>query len=214
MVDIKQLRKEYTAYTLGPEDVSESPLAQFKAWFEQAVQVQVPEPNAMTLATCTPEGKPSARIVLLKGIEEGGFVFYTNYNSRKGKELEQNPQAALAFLWHELQRQVRVEGPVRKLSPESSTAYFQSRPKGSQVGAWASPQSTPIASRAVLEKRVEELAGQYVGAEILPRPPHWGGYVLEPTVVEFWQGRSNRLHDRIRYRLDENGNWQVERLAP
>ncbi|MCB0581918.1 MAG: pyridoxamine 5'-phosphate oxidase [Phaeodactylibacter sp.] len=214
MVDIKQLRKEYTAYTLGPEDVSESPLAQFKAWFEQAVQVQVPEPNAMTLATCTPEGKPSARIVLLKGIEEGGFVFYTNYNSRKGKELEQNPQAALAFLWHELQRQVRVEGPVRKLSPESSTAYFQSRPKGSQVGAWASPQSTPIASRAVLEKRVEELAGQYAGAEILPRPPHWGGYVLEPTVVEFWQGRSNRLHDRIRYRLDENGNWQVERLAP
>lgn len=214
MVDIKQLRKEYTAYTLGPEDVSESPLAQFKAWFEQAVQVQVPEPNAMTLATCTPEGKPSARIVLLKGIEEGGFVFYTNYNSRKGKELEQNPQAALAFLWHELQRQVRVEGPVRKLSPEASTAYFQSRPKGSQVGAWASPQSTPIASRAVLEKRVEELAGQYAGAESLPRPPHWGGYVLEPTVVEFWQGRSNRLHDRIRYRLDESGSWQVERLAP
>ncbi|MCO6489455.1 MAG: pyridoxamine 5'-phosphate oxidase [Phaeodactylibacter sp.] len=214
MVDIKQLRKEYTAYTLGPEDVSESPLAQFKAWFEQAVQVQVPEPNAMTLATCTPEGKPSARIVLLKGIEEGGFVFYTNYNSRKGTELEQNPQAALAFLWHELQRQVRVEGPVRRLSPESSTAYFQSRPKGSQIGAWASPQSTPIASRAVLEKRVEELAGQYAGAESLPRPPHWGGYVLEPSAVEFWQGRSNRLHDRIRYRLDENGNWQVERLAP
>lgn len=214
MVDIKQLRKEYTAYTLGPEDVSESPLAQFKAWFEQAVQVQVPEPNAMTLATCTPEGKPSARIVLLKGIEEGGFVFYTNYNSRKGTELEQNPQAALAFLWHELQRQVRVEGPVRRLSPESSTAYFQSRPKGSQIGAWASPQSTPIASRAVLEKRVEELAGQYAGAESLPRPPHWGGYVLAPSAVEFWQGRSNRLHDRIRYRLDENGNWQVERLAP
>ncbi|MCB0593874.1 MAG: pyridoxamine 5'-phosphate oxidase [Lewinellaceae bacterium] len=214
MLDIQKLRKDYTAHTLELEGVSAEPLAQFRAWFEQAVEAQVPEPNAMTLATCTPEGKPSARIVLLKGVEEEGFVFFTNYNSRKGRELEQNPRAALVFLWHELQRQVRVEGTVKKISPEASTLYFQSRPKGSQIGAWASPQSSPIVSRSILEQKAEDLAGQYAAVPHLPRPHYWGGYALTPTSVEFWQGRSSRLHDRIRYRLEGNGAWKAERLAP
>ena len=214
MLDIQKLRKDYTAHTLELEGVSAEPLAQFRAWFEQAVEAQVPEPNAMTLATCTPEGKPSARIVLLKGVEEEGFVFFTNYNSRKGRELEQNPRAALVFLWHELQRQVRVEGTVKKISPEASTLYFQSRPKGSQIGAWASPQSSPIVSRSILEQKAEDLAGKYATMDRLPRPLHWGGYALTPTSVEFWQGRSSRLHDRIRYRLEGDGAWKVERLAP
>ena len=214
MLDIQKLRKDYTAHTLELEGVSAEPLAQFRAWFEQAVEAQVPEPNAMTLATCTPEGKPSARIVLLKGVEEEGFVFFTNYNSRKGRELEQNPRAALVFLWHELQRQVRVEGTVKKISPEASTLYFQSRPKDSQIGAWASPQSSPIESRMALEQKAEDLAGKYATMDRLPRPLHWGGYALTPTSVEFWQGRSSRLHDRIRYRLEGDGAWKVERLAP
>ncbi|MCB0615216.1 MAG: pyridoxamine 5'-phosphate oxidase [Lewinellaceae bacterium] len=212
--DIRNLRKDYSAHTLGAGDVKESPILQFSAWFEEAVAAQLPEPNAMTLATSTLDGAPSARIVLLKGVDEQGFVFYTNYESRKGKVLSQNPRAALVFLWHELQRQVRVEGGVERVSMEESEAYFQSRPKGSQIGAWVSPQSQLIASREDLEEKAAALERQYARAEYLPLPPNWGGFRLRPTLIEFWQGRSNRLHDRIQYSLQANDKWKIERLAP
>ena len=212
--DIENLRKEYSASTLDVGDVDEDPLLQFGNWFGEAMAAQLPEPNAMILATSTPDGMPSARTVLLKAADEQGFVFYTNYESRKGKVLERNPRAALVFLWLELQRQVRVEGLIEKVSREESEAYFISRPKGSQIGAWVSPQSQPIAGRDILEAKTIELERQYAGAEYLPLPPNWGGFRVRPTLLEFWQGRPNRLHDRIQYTLLEKGKWKIERLAP
>jgi pyridoxamine 5'-phosphate oxidase len=211
---IEQLRKDYSAHTLEMEEVSPNPVEQFQVWFEEALNAEVPEPNAMTLSTATTNGVPSARIVLLKGVTDGSFLFYTNYNSRKGQELLANPRAALTFLWHELQRQVRIEGRVEVLPAEASTRYFQSRPKGSQIGAWASPQSTQIESREVLEEKVKQLEEDYRSTDALPRPDHWGGYRVVPHRIEFWQGRSSRLHDRIEYTLSEDGNWSLARLAP
>lgn len=194
--------------------VQDDPIPQFERWLEEALRAEVPEPNAMTLSTATANGIPSARIVLLKGLDKGGFLFYTNYQSQKGRELSENPYAALTFLWHELQRQVRVEGRVERLSPEASTEYFQSRPKSSQIGAWVSPQSQPIESREVLEKREQELWEKYEDAEQLPRPDHWGGFRVLPQRIEFWQGRPSRLHDRIFFERDTSGEWRKSRLAP
>jgi len=211
--DIENMRKDYAEELLDVGDVATNPIQQFNQWFEAAVQANLPEPNAMTLATCDKKGRPSARIVLLKGIDDKGFRFYTNYNSRKGQEMLDNPHVALVFNWLGLQRQIRIEGIVEKLTPEQSTEYFQSRPKGSQIGAWTSPQSDIISNRQVLEIRVEELKKKYKGQETLPRPDHWGGYVVQPDRVEFWQGRASRLHDRIQY-MKVNNEWQITRLAP
>lgn len=207
------IRKEYMLRMLDETDAAASPFAQFRTWFDQAVAAQIREPNAMTLATVGLDGKPSARMVLLKGFDEAGFVFFSNYESRKGRELAHNPWAALVFYWADLERQVRIDGRVEKVSPQESDAYFQSRPWGSRLGAWASAQSEVIADRAVLERRMQELIAEYEGREI-PRPPHWGGYRLSPTTVEFWQGRPNRLHDRLRYRRRDDGTWLIERLSP
>lgn len=212
--NIDALRKEYARGELDLADTPSDPIAQFERWFEEAMNAEVPEPNAMTLSTASRAGRPSARIVLLKGLENGDFLFYTNYQSHKGRELEENPYAALTFLWHELQRQVRVEGRVERLSPEASTEYFQSRPKSSQVGAWVSPQSQPIESRKVLEERERKLWAQYEDTEQLPRPEHWGGYRVMPQRIEFWQGRPSRLHDRIFFERDATGEWRKSRLAP
>ncbi|MFA0963785.1 pyridoxamine 5'-phosphate oxidase [Roseivirga sp. BDSF3-8] len=210
--DIASIRKEYTRQTLEIATVSNNAIEQFKKWFTQARNADVPEVNAMTLATVSEKGQPAARIVLLKDISEGGFVFYTNYNSQKGKDLTHNPKAALVFFWPELERQVRIEGTVKKVDAETSAEYFHSRPRGSQIGAWVSPQSQPIESREVLEEKNEELQGKYEGMEV-PRPAHWGGYRLMPLRIEFWQGRPSRLHDRICYDWHENG-WNKTRLAP
>ena len=210
---IEQLRKDYAASTLEIEKINRNPVSQFEQWFEEALSAEVPEPNAMVLSTATPEGVPSARVVLLKGIMEGGFVFYTNNLSRKGQELKTNPHASLTFLWHELQRQVRIEGVAELLSDEASTAYFQSRPKGSQIGAWASPQSEVIDSRDILEDNVERLQLKYGEEEVLPRPGHWGGYKINPSRIEFWQGRSSRLHDRLVFER-QGDEWALSRLAP
>ncbi|MEL6863803.1 MAG: pyridoxamine 5'-phosphate oxidase [Bacteroidota bacterium] len=208
------LRRDYQSQSLDIHEVADQPIAQFTRWFEEAKQSEVIEPNAMTLATCNADGRPSARVVLLKEYDEGGFVFYTNYQSRKGQELAENPYGALNFCWLELERQIRIEGTIRRVSAERSKRYFQIRPKGSQIGAWASPQSQVIPNRAVLEERVKNLEKDYADVEQLPLPPHWGGFILEPDWMEFWQGRSSRLHDRIAYRQDTVGNWQKERLAP
>lgn len=212
---LQALRRDYRAATLDEADVLPDAVAQFKVWFEQARNAQVAEPNAMTLATVDEEGWPSARTVLLKGItEEGGFVFFTNYNSAKADQIERSGKAALMFLWLDLERQIRIQGSVARISPEESTTYFQSRPKGSQIGAWASPQSETIPNREVLEARVAELEAQYADADVLPRPEHWGGYVVTPMMIEFWQGRGSRLHDRLRYRRLIKGGWEIDRLAP
>lgn len=214
-LDIQNLRKEYSAEVLELDQVDPDPIRQFGAWFKEALDAQLTEPNAMILATVNAQGHPVARVVLLKGFDETGFVFYTNYNSQKGQELTHTPYAALVFNWLELQRQVRIEGSVVKVSPEESTAYFQSRPKGSQIGAWASPQSQIIADRTILEENVRDLENKYAEREKLPRPTHWGGYLVRPNRLEFWQGRPSRLHDRIRYTWSrESENWQRERLAP
>ncbi|MFL5804886.1 MAG: pyridoxamine 5'-phosphate oxidase [Roseiflexaceae bacterium] len=207
------LREEYETQGLNEGDLVADPLAQFHIWFGQAVAAGLPQPNAMTLATAGIDGQPAARMVLLKGLDEQGFVFYTNYESRKAAELAANPWAALVFFWVELHRQVRVEGRVAKVTAEESDEYFASRPAGSQIGAAASPQSHVIAGRAPLEARVRELEVAYAGRAV-PRPPYWGGYRLIPTAIEFWQGRPNRLHDRLRYRRDAMGGWLIERLAP
>lgn len=212
--DVENLREDYQANTLEINEVTPHPMDQFGIWFATAMEAKLREPNAMTLATCTPQGIPSARIILLKGYDQGGFCFYSNYQSRKGQELIQNPSAALVFCWLELQRQVRIEGWVERMSIEDSTTYFQSRPKGSQIGAWASPQSRVISDRSILEENVQELEEQYKEVDQLPCPKHWGGFKLVPEKIEFWQGRSSRLHDRILYTLDENNNWKIERLAP
>ncbi|MEW5987436.1 MAG: pyridoxamine 5'-phosphate oxidase [Chloroflexota bacterium] len=194
-------------------DVDPDPVVQFGRWFDDTQRAHLPEPTAMTLATATPDGRPSARLVLLKGFDQDGFVFYTNYGSRKGQELGDNPWAALVFWWPELSRQVRIEGRVERVSAAESDAYFQTRPRGNQLGAWASHQSQVISGREGLDERVAELAAQYQGRDI-PRPSYWGGYRLHPHQVEFWQGRPNRLHDRLRYRRDDQGQWLIERLSP
>ncbi|MCU0491855.1 MAG: pyridoxamine 5'-phosphate oxidase [Chloroflexaceae bacterium] len=209
---MNEFRKEYTLHGLYEFDLHPSPFMQFHAWFEQA-RGGMAEPNAMTLATATADGRPSARTVLLKGYDEHGFVLYTNYESRKGMELQQNPWAALLFYWPHLERQVRIEGRVGQVEAAESDAYFQSRPAGSRLGAWASPQSQVIASREVLEQNLEQLTARY-GDENISRPPHWGGYRVSPLRFEFWQGRPNRLHDRLCYVLNSDGTWRIERLAP
>ncbi|MCB9317369.1 MAG: pyridoxamine 5'-phosphate oxidase [Lewinellaceae bacterium] len=211
--DIAALRRNYTQESLSKTAANPDPIAQFDHWFSEAMNSALPEPNAMTLATATDDGKPSARIVLLKGFDHQGFVFYTNYESRKGQELDNNPQAALLFCWLELERQVRIEGTVERVSPAESKAYFQSRPRESQIGAWASPQSRVIEGRFILEEKVQELATTFKHDEVLPLPAFWGGYRVRPELIEFWQGRQSRLHDRIRYTREKIG-WTIERLAP
>jgi pyridoxamine 5'-phosphate oxidase len=210
--DVASLRKEYTRAGLAESDVASDPVEQFRRWFDEALAAGLYEPNAMTVATAAPNGRPSARVVLLKGFDERGYVFYTNYEGRKGRELEENPRAALLFYWGELERQVRVEGTVSRVSKEESDAYYASRPRGSRLGAWASEQSRTVEGREVLEDRIEDLEAEYEGREV-PRPPFWGGYRVVPEVVEFWQGRENRLHDRIVYRRRGAG-WRIERLQP
>lgn len=213
-IDIAALRQSYVSQPLTEDQVSQDPVEQYRQWFAQALEVGITEPNAMTLATVTAGGTPAARIVLLKGVEAGGFVFYTNYDSHKGEELAVNPNAALVFWWESLFRQVRIEGKVEKVSSRVSEAYFQSRPKGSQIGAWASPQSRTIPGREFLDARVESLEKQYAGEEVLPLPENWGGYFVRPVMIEFWQGQTNRLHDRLRYSRLPEGDWKLERLAP
>ncbi len=212
-VAIANLREDYQHSALLESDVSPNPLKQFQTWFDQAIAAALPEPNAMTLATATPDGIPSARIVLLKGFDEQGFVFFSNYNSHKGQEIDANPHVALVFLWKELERQVRIQGSVEKISAAESDEYFYSRPEGSRLGAWVSEQSRVIPNRDVLDQQLAALKQQYVDQEI-PRPAHWGGFRVKPQAIEFWQGRSSRLHDRLLYQLDESGNWGIDRLAP
>jgi pyridoxamine 5'-phosphate oxidase len=211
-VDAENLRKEYTRAGMHEADMDPDPIVQFRAWFENVIEADLHEPNAMILATATRDGRPSARTVLLKGYDERGFVFYTNYEGRKASDLEANPACALLFYWGELERQVRIEGRAVRLSGEESDAYFASRPRGSRLGAWASEQSQPVEDRSILEERVKALEAEYEGREI-PRPPFWGGYRVEPDTIEFWQGRENRLHDRLVYgRI--GGGWKMQRLQP
>jgi pyridoxamine 5'-phosphate oxidase len=212
MTKISDLRKNYTQAGLLETDIVANPFEQFKLWFDQAVAANILEPNAMTIATVTAEGKPSARIVLLKDFDDRGFVFYTNYNSQKGVELQNCPYAALVFLWGDLERQVRIEGKVELVEPTEATSYFHSRPASSQLGAWASDQSTVIGDRSILEQKLQQLATEYQG-KVIPKPPHWGGVRIIPQEIEFWQGRPSRLHDRLRYQLID-GKWQIDRLAP
>ena len=211
-IEIAALRENYTKGSLDVEDASSSPIEQFQIWFDEAVSSQLLEPNALLLSTVSNQGKPSARIVLLKGLDNG-FKFYTNYLSRKGTELIENPNACITFFWAELERQVRIEGLMEKVSAEESDEYFQSRPRGSQIGAWTSNQSMVIENREILEDREKYLIAKF-GDNPIPRPPHWGGYRLVPTYIEFWQGRPSRLHDRIAYTSSENGEWKIERLSP
>ncbi|SPB15740.1 pyridoxamine 5'-phosphate oxidase [Caballeronia novacaledonica] len=213
MTTLADLRKNYSRGALDAADVAPNPVSQFQTWFAQALDAKLPEPNAMTLATVDSQGRPSARIVLIKGVDERGFVFFTNYDSRKGRELAANPAASLLFHWIELERQVRIEGRVEKTSDEESDAYYASRPLGSRIGAWASDQSQPLESREALEARERDMIARY--GEAPPRPPHWGGYRLVPDTLEFWQGRPSRLHDRIVYTRDDAGApWRIARLAP
>ncbi len=212
-MNLAELRQHYALESLSETDVRPDPVAQFAFWFEEAISSQILEPNAMTLATATLDGRPSARTVLLKDYGNHGFTFFTNYESQKGEDLAANPRAALLFTWLDLQRQIRIEGQVEKIDPEASLAYFQSRPRSSQIGAWASPQSHVIEGREVLEKRENEIEVKFSGIEKLPMPPNWGGYRVIPDVFEFWQGRMSRLHDRILY-TREGEAWKIERLAP
>jgi pyridoxamine 5'-phosphate oxidase len=210
--DISSIRIDYQKQELRRRDVNDDPIVQFQKWFDEALKAQVQEPNAMTLSTVNAAGQPSGRIVLLKDVDASGFSFYTNYLSKKGQDLLDNPKAALTFFWGELERQVRIEGTVQKLDPEVSTAYFKSRPLGSQIGALTSPQSQVIESRDWLENRLHEITLK-IGDTSPDRPSHWGGYVLRPSCIEFWQGRPSRLHDRIAYTWIDK-SWKIERLAP
>jgi pyridoxamine 5'-phosphate oxidase len=212
-MSLADLRKDYSLSGLLEKDLARDPFRQFDKWFQEAQAAKLIEPNAMTLATATRDGRPSARTVLLKGVDGRGFVFYTNYESRKGRDLAENPRASLLFPWFALERQITVEGTVTKVSREETAAYFHSRPRASQLGAWVSQQSAIITGRTVLEDAMKALEKKYAGAEV-PVPPSWGGYRLTPETVEFWQGRRSRLHDRLRYRREATGDWTVERLAP
>ena len=211
MDSIAQLRKNYTFGQLSETEVPENPLPLFQLWFDQAIKAQCPEPNSMTLATADKAGNPSARIVLLKGADQSGFTFFTNYESQKGKDLAVRPQAALLFHWHELERQVRIKGDVERVEGAQSDVYYHSRPPESRIGAWASPQSAVIPNREFLEEAESRFKAEF--GDEPPRPEHWGGYRLHPTEIEFWQGRPSRLHDRIQYQL-VNGAWKITRLAP
>lgn len=213
MNNIADIRTDYKLKELNDTDVDSNAINQFTKWWSDATESKIDEINAATLATATLTGKPSARTVLLKGYDEKGFIFFTNYNSHKGADLAENPQACLVFFWKELQRQVRIEGLVEKVSEADSDAYFNSRPIGSRIGACASPQSKIIQSRKEIEDNVERLNQQFADGNI-PRPLHWGGYIIKPQLIEFWQGRPSRLHDRIQYSLDNNGGWKTDRLAP
>lgn len=212
-INIADIRKEYSRETLDVSTVNTDPIKQFENWFNEAIVAQVAEPNAMNLATLNDQGKPSSRIVLLKGIENHKFLFYTNYQSRKGKELAVNPACALTFFWPDLERQVRVEGVAEKVDVKTSEIYFQSRPRLSQIGSWASPQSSPIKDRSILEERFLQIEKKFEGTSTLPKPIQWGGYQIDSYLIEFWQGRPGRLHDRIEYaKID--GEWKINRLAP
>ncbi|MBL3655952.1 pyridoxamine 5'-phosphate oxidase [Fulvivirga sediminis] len=211
--NIADIRKDYALKALDEQDLLPNPINQFEKWLNEAIECDIKEATAMNVATIGEQGFPSSRIILLKGVSEKGFSFYTNYQSAKGKELASNPAVALNFFWPELERQVRIQGMTTKLSEAESTEYFQSRPKGSQIGAWTSPQSTVIANREVLEERQKKIAEKHKDDEVLPKPKQWGGYLVEPFLIEFWQGRPSRLHDRILY-VKKGDNWEVNRLAP
>lgn len=211
-INIADIRREYKLQALLEKDVDPNPVKQFQQWWNEAMMSNIEEPNAMTLATSNHKGNPSARIVLLKGLSNDGFAFFTNYESRKGKELKENPYASLLVFWKELERQVRIEGTVVKADEEKSNEYFESRPALSKIGAWSSPQSSVIKSRDDLEENVLKYQRKFSDGAI-PRPPHWGGYIVKPALIEFWQGRPNRLHDRLQYTLT-NDKWLIERLAP
>jgi len=210
---ISNIRKDYSKSTLDIDTIGKDPVSQFEKWFQEALSSGIPEPNALTLSTVSEDGRPSGRIVLLKGVERGKFVFYSNYQSQKGKELDKNPACGLTFFWAELERQVRIEGIASRSDAMASEKYFQSRPRESQVGAWASPQSAIISNREILEERVKKIQEKFKGQEKLPKPNQWGGFEVEPLKIEFWQGRSNRLHDRIVF-TKVDGAWQIHRLAP
>ena len=212
-MSLAEMRKDYGLTGLLEKDLAKNPFRQFERWFQEAEAAKLTESNAMTLATTGRDGRPSARTVLLKGVDGRGFVFYTNYESRKGRELDGNARAVLLFPWVAMERQVTVEGLVARVSREESAAYFHSRPRASQLAAWASPQSTVVAGRAVIEESYRVIEKKYEGREV-PLPPNWGGFRLAPETVEFWQGRRSRLHDRLRYRRETDGDWVVERLAP
>jgi pyridoxamine 5'-phosphate oxidase len=211
--DIENLRQDYSAASLSETDVDANPMRQFDKWFNEAINYKIHEPNAMTLATATHDGRPSARIVLLKGFSEDGFKFYTNYLSRKGKEISKNPLGALVFFWGDMERQIRIEGTIEKLDRDYSEKYFHTRPKLSQISAMASPQSQEISDREQLEQKIAQLEAEYTDTEV-PKPSFWGGYILKPRLIEFWQGRRSRLHDRIVYKKTDNKNWKIVRLAP
>lgn len=210
---ISSLRKEYSKHSLDIDNVSKDPLQQFRTWLEEAITAEIPEPTAMSLATVTPQGIPACRIVLLKDVSAEGFTFYTNYSSDKGKDIDNQPIVALTFFWTELERQIRIQGSVTRVSKETSIAYFQSRPRESQIGAWVSPQSTPLTDRKILEERKSAMEKKFEGQDVLPKPEQWGGYLVSPFIIEFWQGRPSRLHDRIVYTLKDK-LWNIRRLAP
>jgi pyridoxamine 5'-phosphate oxidase len=211
-MNLADIRTDYTKHGLLEKDLAADPFTQFGRWFDQALNANIDEPNAMTLATASLDGQPSARVVLLKGFDQNGFVFYSNYESRKGRELDQNNKAALLFFWSSLERQIRIEGVIEKVSVEESKQYFDSRPEGSRIGAWSSRQSASISSRDILEENFNKFSQSFAQQDI-PLPPYWGGYRLKPHVFEFWQGRESRLHDRLRYRFADD-RWHIDRLSP
>jgi pyridoxamine 5'-phosphate oxidase len=211
--DLESIRKDYRLQSLLEKDVDPDPIKQFEIWWHQVIQSGIDEPNAMTLATSTALGKPSARIVLLKAIKDNGFIFFSNYDSRKGKQINDNPFVSLVFFWKELERQVRIEGEIKKTGIQESDEYFSKRPVESRIGAWSSPQSEVIESREILEKNAADYTNKF-DSQNIPRPPYWGGYMVNPTLIEFWQGRPGRLHDRLQYTIGEKNTWKIERLAP